>query len=72
MEIDSYKSPILDGVLMVLVQKQNRTRPCLKLHASVSHFFGTKRTLHSRIPGLNGGALFSLKYQKEGEDDAFV
>jgi hypothetical protein len=42
MEMDSYKSRILDGVL---VQKQNCTSRCLKLHASVSHFFGTKRTL---------------------------
>jgi hypothetical protein len=30
MKIDSYKSQILDGVLMVLVQKQNRASPCLK------------------------------------------
>jgi hypothetical protein len=39
MEMDSYKSQILDGVLMVLVQKQNPTCPCLKLHASVSQIF---------------------------------
>jgi hypothetical protein len=55
MEIDSYKSQILDGIL---VQKQNRTSRCLKLHASVSQFFGTKRT-HYCIPGLKGEALFS-------------
>jgi hypothetical protein len=55
MEMDSYKSRILDGVL---VQKQNRTSQCLKSHVSVSQFFGTKRT-HSRIPGLKGEALFS-------------
>jgi hypothetical protein len=55
MEMDSYKSRILDGVL---VQKRNRTSRCLKLHASVSRFFGTKRT-HSRVPGLKGESLFS-------------
>ncbi len=54
MEIDSYKFRILDGVL---VQKQNRTSRCLKLHASVSHFFGSKCT-HSHVPGLKGEALF--------------
>ncbi len=53
--MNSYKSRILDGVL---VQKRNRMSRCLKLHASVSHFFGTKCT-HSRIPGLKGEALFS-------------
>jgi hypothetical protein len=55
MEMDLYKSRILDGVLL---QKRNRTSRCLKSHASVSQFFGTKRT-HSRIPGLKGEALFS-------------
>jgi hypothetical protein len=55
MEMDLYKSRILDGVL---VQKLNRTSRCLKLHASVSQFFGTKRT-HSCVPGLKGEALFS-------------
>jgi hypothetical protein len=54
MEMDSYKCRILDGVL---VQNQNCTSQCLKLHASVSQFFGTKRT-HSCIPGLKGEALF--------------
>jgi hypothetical protein len=54
MEIDSYKSRTLDGVL---VQKRNRTSRWLKLHASVSQFFGTKCT-HSCIPGLKGEALF--------------
>ncbi len=39
MEMDLYESQISDGVLMVLVQKQNCTSPCLKLHASVSQFF---------------------------------
>ncbi len=58
MEMDSYKSRILDGVL---VQKRNRISRCLKLHASVSQFFGIKRT-HSRVPGLKGEALF-LKLQ---------
>jgi hypothetical protein len=53
MEMDSYKSQILDGVL---VQKRNRTSRCLKSHASVSHCFGTKRT-HSHVPGLKGEAL---------------
>jgi hypothetical protein len=55
MEMDSYKSRILDGVL---VQKRNRTSRCLKLHVAVSHIFGTKCT-HSRIPGFKGEALFS-------------
>jgi hypothetical protein len=55
MEMDSYKSQILDGVL---VQKRNCTSRCLKLHASASQFFGTKRT-HSCGPGLKGEALFS-------------
>ncbi len=54
MEMDSYKSWISDGVL---VQKRNRMSRCLKSHASVSQFFGTKCT-HSRIPGLKGEALF--------------
>ncbi len=54
MEMDSYKSQISDGVL---VQKQNRTSWCLRSHASVSQFFGPKRT-HSRIPGPQGEALF--------------
>jgi hypothetical protein len=58
MEMDSYVSNLGWGVLMVLVQKQNCTSRWLKLHASVSHFFGTKRT-HSRVPGLKGEALFS-------------
>ncbi len=55
MEMDSYKSRISDGVL---VQKRNRTSWCLKLHASVSQLFSTKRT-HSRGPGVKGEALFS-------------
>jgi hypothetical protein len=45
MEMDSNKSQTLDGVL---VQKQNPKSWCLKLHASASQSFGTKRT-HSRI-----------------------
>ncbi len=46
-------SRILDGVLV-----QNEiVRAGLKLHASVSQCFGTKRT-HSRVPGLKGEALF--------------
>ncbi len=57
MEMDSYKSQILDGVL---VQKQNCTSLCLKSHASVSQFFGTKHT-PARVPGLKGKALF-LKF----------
>ncbi len=48
MEMDSYKSRILDGVL---VQKRNPTSRCLKSHVSASQLFGTKRT-HSRVPGL--------------------
>ncbi len=55
MEMDLYKSQISDGVLE---QKQNPMSCCLKSHASVSQFFGTKRT-HSRVPGLKGEALFS-------------
>ncbi len=54
MEMDLYKSRISDGVL---VQKRNPTSRCLKLHASVSQFIGSKRT-HSRIPGLKGESLF--------------
>ena len=54
MEMDLYKSRISDGVL---VQKQNRMSRCLKLHALVSQFFGTKCT-HSHVPGLKGEALF--------------
>jgi hypothetical protein len=54
MEMDSHKSRISDGVL---VQKQNCTSWCLQYHASVSQFFGTKRT-RSRVPGLKGEALF--------------
>ncbi len=55
MEMDSYKFQISDGVLAL---KQNCTSWCLKLHASVSQFLGTKRT-HSHVPGLKGEALFS-------------
>jgi hypothetical protein len=40
------------------VQKQKCKSQVLKLHASVSHFFGNKRT-QSRVPGLKGEALFS-------------
>jgi hypothetical protein len=58
MEMDSFVSNLGWGVVMVLVQKQNRTSQWLKLHASVSQCFGTKRT-HSRVPGLKGEALFS-------------
>ena len=58
MEMDLYKSQILDGVLMVLVQKQNCTSLCLKLYGLCLKLFGTKRT-HSRIPGLKGEALLS-------------
>jgi hypothetical protein len=43
--------------LMDLVQRQNPTSTCLKSHAYLSHFFGTKCT-HSLVPGLKGGALF--------------
>jgi hypothetical protein len=54
MEMDSYKSQILDGIL---VHKQNHMSWCLKLHASVSQFFGTKHT-HSHVHGLKGETLF--------------
>ncbi len=57
MEMDSCKSRILDGVPMVLVQKQICTSPCLKSYGPCLNFFGTKRT-HSRVPGFKGGALF--------------
>ncbi len=53
-DMDLHKSQILDGVL---VQTQNRMSRCLKSHASVSQFFGTKCT-HSRVPGLKVEALF--------------
>ncbi len=55
MEMNLYKSRISDGVL---VQKRNRMSRCVKSHASVSQFFGTKRT-HFRVPGLKAEALFS-------------
>ncbi len=58
MEMDSYVSNLGWGVVMVLVQKQNHMSRWLKSHASMSQFFGTKRT-HSRVPGLKGEALFS-------------
>jgi hypothetical protein len=58
MEMDSYVSNLGWGVMMVLVQKQNHMSRWLKSHASMSQFFGTKRT-HSRVPGLKGEALFS-------------
>jgi hypothetical protein len=57
MEMDSYVSNLGWGVVMVLVQKRNRMSWWLKSHASVSQYFGTKRT-HSRVPGLKGEALF--------------
>jgi hypothetical protein len=57
MEMDSYKSRISDGVLMVLVQKQNRMSLCLKSYTTCLKLFGTKHT-HSCIPGLKGEAFF--------------
>ncbi len=54
MEMDSYKTPILDGVLVqnkdVRAGVSNCMHQCL-------NFFGTKRT-HSHVPGLKGEALF--------------
>ncbi len=44
-------------VLMVLVQKPNRTSLCIKSYGPCLNFFGAKRT-HSRVPGLKGEALF--------------
>jgi hypothetical protein len=44
-------SRISDGVL---VQNQNCTSRCLKLHASVSQYFGTE-CAHSHVPGLKAG-----------------
>ncbi len=41
MEMDSYKSQILDGVLMVLVQKQYCTSPCLESYSPCLNLFGT-------------------------------
>jgi hypothetical protein len=55
MEMDSYKSQNLDGVL---VQKRNSTSLCLKLYGPRLKCFGTKCT-HSCIPGLKGEALYS-------------
>jgi hypothetical protein len=52
-----HKSRILDGVLMVLLQKQNRTCPCLKSYGPYHKCFGAKRT-HSCVPGLKAEALF--------------
>ncbi len=51
MEMDSYKSQISDGVLIVLVQKRNRTCPFLKLHVLVSQFF---QSLNVHIPANMG------------------
>ncbi len=47
MEMDSYKSRILDGVL---VKKWNRMSRCLKLHVSVSQFL----VLNVHIPAYLG------------------
>ncbi len=44
----------------VLIQKQNHTSWCLKLHATMSQFFGTRRT-HSRGEQRN----YSLKYESD-------
>ncbi len=44
-------------VLMVLVQKGNRTSPCLKSYGPCLIFFGTKRT-HSCKPGVKGKLFF--------------
>jgi hypothetical protein len=71
MEMDSYVSNLGWGVVMVLVQKRNRTRQWLKSHASVSQFFCTKRT-HSRIPGLKGEALFSKLLSSVSADRRLV
>jgi hypothetical protein len=57
MEMDLYKSQILDGVLMVLVKKQNPMSPCLKLYGTCLKCFGIEHA-HSRVPGLKGEALF--------------
>jgi hypothetical protein len=58
MGMDSYKSQILDGVLMVLVQTKNHTSSCLKLYGPCIKFFGTNECTHSRVPGLKGETLF--------------
>jgi hypothetical protein len=50
MEMDSYKSRILDGIL---VQKQNRTSRCLKSHASVSQCL----VLNVHIPAYLGSRV---------------
>ncbi len=52
-----YKSRILDSVLMILVQKRNRTSPYFKLYSTSLRCCGTKCT-HSGVPGLKGEALF--------------
>jgi hypothetical protein len=57
MEMDSYVSNLGWGVVMVLVQKRNRTSRWLKSHASVYQFFGTKGT-HSRVPEIKEEVLF--------------
>jgi hypothetical protein len=45
---------------MVLVQKRNRTSPCLKLYGQCLKVFGTKRT-HSRVCVLKVEALFAAE-----------
>jgi hypothetical protein len=39
--MDSYKSRISNGVLIVLVQKRNRTSLCLKFYGLCLNFIGT-------------------------------
>jgi hypothetical protein len=47
----------LESWMVSWYKKQNHMSRCLKSHASVSHFFCTKRT-HSPVRGLKGEALF--------------
>ncbi len=57
MEMDSNKSQILDGVLMVLVYNQNCTSPCLKLYSTCLKCL----VLNAHIPaylGSRGEDLF--------------
>jgi hypothetical protein len=56
MEMDLYKSQILDGVLMVLWYKRKLYKRVSQIACVSVSIVGTKR-IHSRIPGLKGEAL---------------
>jgi hypothetical protein len=57
MEMDSYKSRILDGVLMGSGTKMKSHEPVLQIACVSVSIFCTNCTL-SRVPGFMGEALF--------------